>query len=249
MRMLLAALIAVLTAQVTFAADTPVYELRIYTCEPGKLEALDSRFRDHTMRIFEKHGMKNVGYWHPIEGDMAGNTLVYVLEHASRDAAKASWDAFRNDPEWKKVAAESREAHGKILAKSPESVYFATTDYSPVVAAPHADKLAELRIYTTHEGKLDALHARFRDHTDAIFKTHGMQALAYWKPLDAPKSENVMYYILEHADRDASKASWKAFGSDPVWKAAFAESTKDGRLLSERPVAIFMKPTDYSPKQ
>ena len=88
------------------ADDSPVYELRVYTCEPGKLEALHSRFRNHTMKIFEKHGIKNIAYWTPTEGDKASNTLVYLLEHKSRAAADESWMGFRNDAEWKAVAAK-----------------------------------------------------------------------------------------------------------------------------------------------
>ena len=106
-----------------------VYELRTYTTEPGRLPALHARFRDHTMKLFEKHGMKNEMYWVPTDEDLKDNTLIYVVSHASLDAAKKSWDAFRNDPEWKKVAAES-EKDGKIV-KKVEQHYMTLTDYSP----------------------------------------------------------------------------------------------------------------------
>lgn len=111
--------------------NSPVYELRVYVCEPGKLEALNDRFRNHTLRLFEKHGMENVAYWTPTDGDAAENTLIYVLKHASREAAEASWKAFRNDSEWRRVAAESEEKHGKILAQPPQSTFMKVTDYSP----------------------------------------------------------------------------------------------------------------------
>ncbi len=110
------------------AADTQVYELRTYTCEPGKLPNLLARFRNHTTKLFEKHGMKNIGYWVPEDGPTHENTLIYVLAHKNRDAAKASWDAFRADPEWVKVRTES-EASGKIVTKV-ESVYMSPTDFS-----------------------------------------------------------------------------------------------------------------------
>lgn len=107
-----------------------VYELRTYTTEPGRLPALHARFRDHTMRLFEKHGMENVLYWVPTDETLKDNTLIYVISHASLDAAKKSWEGFRSDPEWKKVAAES-EKDGKIVAKV-EFHYMTLTDYSPI---------------------------------------------------------------------------------------------------------------------
>ncbi len=110
------------------AADTHVYELRTYHCFPGKLPNLLTRFRDHTMTIFERHGMHNVGYWTPMDPAVADNTLIYIIRHDSRDAAKKNWDDFRNDPEWKKVAADS-EANGKIVEKV-DSVYMTPTDFS-----------------------------------------------------------------------------------------------------------------------
>jgi hypothetical protein len=115
------------------AQPTPahIYELRTYTANEGKLDALNARFRDHTVRIFERHHMKSVGYWVPSEGAMAGNTLIYILEHPSREDAKKNWAEFNADPEWQKVRAES-EANGKILQKSPDSVFMAPMDYSPI---------------------------------------------------------------------------------------------------------------------
>jgi hypothetical protein len=118
------------TITAVHAAGTKVYELRTYTAEPGKLDALHARFRDHTLTIFKKHGMQNVIYLKPLDEPLKSNTLIYLLAHESRDAAKKSWDEFRNDPEWQKVAKES-EANGKLVTKV-ESVYLDPTDYSPM---------------------------------------------------------------------------------------------------------------------
>jgi NDP-sugar pyrophosphorylase family protein len=107
-----------------------VFELRTYTAPEGKLGALTARFRDHTVRIFNKHGMKSVGYWVPADAPQSQNTLVYILEHQSRDAAKKSWDAFRADPEWMKVAAETQK-DGPIVSKV-DSVYMSPTDFSAI---------------------------------------------------------------------------------------------------------------------
>ena len=107
-----------------------VYELRTYTCLPGRLPNLHARFADHTMRIFEKHGMKNIIYWTPQDAKRKDNTLVYVIAHKSRAAADASWKAFVADPEWKKVQRVSEE-DGKILTKV-ERTYLSPTKYSPM---------------------------------------------------------------------------------------------------------------------
>jgi hypothetical protein len=107
-----------------------VFELRTYTAPDGKLPELQARFRNHTMRIFERHGMKNVGYWVPQDAPAKDNTLIYVISHESREAAKKSWAAFGGDPEWQKVAKES-QINGKIVA-GITSVYMDATDYSPI---------------------------------------------------------------------------------------------------------------------
>lgn len=112
------------------AQDNKVYELRTYTATPGNLDNLHARFRDHTIRIFENHGMKIVGFWSPLSEDDADDTLIYVLEHASQEAANASWQAFGQDPEWKSVS-EASNANGPILA-GVERRYMSATDYSPI---------------------------------------------------------------------------------------------------------------------
>ena len=111
-------------------AANRVFELRTYTAPDGKLGELHARFRNHTMRIFEKHGMTNVVYLSPQDAPLSQNTLVYLLAHKSREAAKASWGAFVADPEWRKVNTES-QVNGKIVAKV-ESVFLDPTDYSPM---------------------------------------------------------------------------------------------------------------------
>ena len=118
-------LTAALLLTMTLAAETRVYELRTYHTLPGKLDALLTRFRDHTTRIFEKHGMENIGYWIPKDQP---NTLIYIISHKNMDAAKKSWDEFRADPVWVKVR-DASEANGKIVEKV-DSVYMTPTDFS-----------------------------------------------------------------------------------------------------------------------
>ena len=107
-----------------------IFEMRTYTAHPGRIDALNARFRDHTTRIFEKHGMTNVGYWTPQEAPLAENTLVYILAHDSRDSGQASWDAFRADPEWSQVAEESQR-DGRIV-ESVDVLWLEATDYSKI---------------------------------------------------------------------------------------------------------------------
>ena len=108
-----------------------VFELRTYTASPGKLEALNARFRDDTIALFKKHGMEVVGFWQPLDKEAgAGEKLVYMLAHQSRAAAEASWKAFRDDPAWVKVKADSEK--GGALTTKIESVFLAGTDYSPL---------------------------------------------------------------------------------------------------------------------
>jgi hypothetical protein len=115
------------------AASSRVFELRTYHAEPGKLSALMDRFRDHTLALFEKHGIPLIGFWTPVDADgvTSTDTLVYLLAFEDRAAANAAWSAFRDDPAWIKARDES-EQHGKLVTAF-ESVYLAPTDLSPLV--------------------------------------------------------------------------------------------------------------------
>jgi hypothetical protein len=109
-------------------SSTTVYELRIYHVYESKLDDLLRRFRDHTMQLFEKHGIKNVAYWTPTDEPLKGKMLVYMLAHPSREAATANWQAFRDDTEWQNVRDKS-EANGKLVEKI-DSTFLALTEFS-----------------------------------------------------------------------------------------------------------------------
>jgi NIPSNAP len=112
-------------------SSTTVYELRVYHANPGKLDDLLRRFREHTMKLFERHGLKNVAYWVPVDEPAKSNTLIYILEHPSREAAATNWKAFQDDPEWKSVRDKSEE-NGKLV-DHVDSTYMALTDFSAKV--------------------------------------------------------------------------------------------------------------------
>ena len=111
------------------ASAAAVYELRVYHAAAGKLADLEARFRDHTIKIFDRHGIKSVAYWTPLDEPEKSNTLIYILQHPSREAAAANWKAFQDDPEWKSVHEKS-EANGKLVDKI-DSTFLALTDFSP----------------------------------------------------------------------------------------------------------------------
>ena len=114
-------------------AQNRVFELRTYVCNEGMLERLKTRFRDHTIRIFARHGMESIGYWIPQDVDKGSKTtLIYVISHASREQATKNWVAFRADEEWKKVAADSEKDGKKILASPPTSVFMDPADFSKI---------------------------------------------------------------------------------------------------------------------
>jgi hypothetical protein len=112
------------------AQPTQVFELRTYTAAEGRLDPLLARFRDHTLRIFEKHGMTNIGYWRPQDDPEHQNTLVYLIAHPSREAADVNWRAFAADPEWQRVAEESQR-DGRLIA-GLQRTWLDPTDFSPM---------------------------------------------------------------------------------------------------------------------
>jgi len=234
-------------APLAFAADSsgPVYELRTYYAAPGRLDDLNARFKNHTLKIFEKHGMTNIGYWMPI--DNPDHKLIYLLAFPSRDAAKKSWKEFGSDPEWQ-AAAKASESNGRLVNKV-QSVFLTPTDYSPETKPSKAgqSRTFELRTYHAAPDKLDALNARFRDHTVGLFKKHGMTQLGYWVPMDKEKgAADTLIYILAHKSKEAGDASFAAFRADPAWVAAKSASEANGPLTT-KVESVFMAPTDYSP--
>ncbi len=122
---------SLLTKEISvYAQSSHVYELRVYHTLPGRLPALESRFRDHTISIFNRHHMTSIGYWVPQDAAQKDNTLIYILAHDSRESAKQNWSEFGKDPEWQQVSKAS-EADGKIVEKV-DSTYMNPADYSPL---------------------------------------------------------------------------------------------------------------------
>ena len=230
--------------------DSRVFEMRTYHANEGKLDALQARFRDHTVALFEKHGMTNVGYWVPTEN--TENTLVYLLSYQDKEARDASWKSFRDDPDWK-AAYKASIADGKLVGKI-DSLFLKKTDFSRTFEKEDGPpRLFEMRTYTTADGMLPILHKRFREHTCDLFKKHGMTNLGYFELLEnQTNADNLLIYFLAHKNEDSAKQSWKLFRSDPEWEAVAAASVVEagGPILVEKGVkSVMMKATDFSPIQ
>jgi hypothetical protein len=247
MRLLLFSLFVAIFLPHSHAAEPSCFELRTYHAADGKLDALNARFRNHTLALFEKHGITNLGYWVPQQNE--GQVLIYLLAYPDKAAREASWKAFLADPVWQAAKAES-EKEGKLVAKV-ESRFLHLTDYSPRLPLPDstAPRTFEMRVYTTQPGKLAALDARFRDHTMALFKKHGMANLLYFHLDEGQEgSDNTLLYFLAHTSAEAHAASFTAFRADPDWISARDASEKDGKLLVDQGVkSTLLNPTDYSP--
>ncbi|PIQ21879.1 MAG: NIPSNAP family protein [Cytophagales bacterium CG18_big_fil_WC_8_21_14_2_50_42_9] len=236
------------SSSVASVPDNRFYEMRVYYAAPGKLADLNTRFRNHTTRIFEKHGMTNIGYWEPI--DNTENKLIYMLAYPSKEARDASWKAFGADPEWQAVAKAS-EANGKIVDKV-DSWYLQATDYSPVIQPSNKQpRVFELRTYTASPNNIENLHSRFRDHTVKLFEKHGMTNIGYWRPADNNSDKkDMLVYILAHPTPEAGAAAFQAFRQDPDWvKAMKASEEKGGGSLTTKVESVYMRATDYSPIQ
>ena len=269
---LVLALFSMLPAPRARAADTRVFEMRTYYAAPDKLDALQARFRDHTCKLFEKHGIANIGYWVPLENPE--NKLIYLLAYPSREAREKSWKSFFADPAWQ-AAYKASEVNGKLVAKV-EQLFLQATDYSPLVkpdkvvlrdvaltgrlfkadgstkpAKTTGGRVFELRTYPASPGNLGQLNARFRDHTLKLFEKHGMTNVGYWVPMkDQPGADDTLVYLLAHQSREAAKESFGAFGKDPDWQAArkASEEKAGGPLTVKGGVkSLFMNATDYSP--
>jgi hypothetical protein len=225
--------------------DGRCFELRIYYAAPGKLSDLQARFRDHTVALFEKHGIANLGYWVPQEN--TDNKLIYIVAFPSKEARAESWKAFGADPDWKAVV-KTTEANGRLVTKV-DSIIMSATDYSPPVKpsiAPNP-RCFELRTYTASPGNLKNLNARFRDHTLALFKKHGLNSFAYWTPTDPKQgADNTLIYILAHPSKEAATQSWQEFRDDANWIAAKKASEVNGSLTT-KVESVYMTPTDFSP--
>jgi hypothetical protein len=229
------------------APDTRLFEMRTYYAAPGKLDDLNARFRNHTLKIFEKHRMQNIGYWVPVENP--DNKLIYILAFPNRAARDQAWKEFSADPDWQK-AQKASEVNGRLVTKA-DSVFMTANDYSPVLqpANHNVPRLFELRTYTAAPGKLADLNQRFRGTTVKLFAKHGITNIGYWTPTEQKQgADNTLIYIVAHPDKASADKAWKEFREDSDWTTAKRASEVNGPLTVTNGVkSVYMTPTDYSP--
>lgn len=223
--------------------DPRYYELRIYYCHPDRLPALIERFNDHTTKLFEKHGMENIGYWVPV--DNAENALYYVLAYPDKQARDASWKAFSSDPVWQAAQKKSEEP-GKIVIRVT-SIFMDAASFSPPIkgSAGKNERSFELRTYHILPGRKEDLISRFSNHTTKLFTKHGMTNIAYWTSVDKEGAAPRLIYLLAYPTEASGKKSWENFRKDPVWIKAKAESEKDHQIV-EKVESVILKPLSFS---
>lgn len=246
---LAAAMLTTLIPATSAEKDARIYILSSVAAEPGKLNELHAAIRDRLIPQAAKLGVTVIGVFTPLENPE--ERVFYVATCASREALDQAEKTAANDPAFAETDGilENLADSGKSL---PDRL-MRTTDFSPVdaPAAGKEPRVFELRTYTTTPGNLSLLHARFRDHTLALFAKHGMTNLWYWQlAKDQVDTDKTMIYMLAHASTEAAKASFDAFRADPAWVAAKRASEEKGGgslTVPDGVKSVFLKATDYSP--
>jgi hypothetical protein len=247
--LLLASLALFVSSAIVSAADTRCFELRIYTAPPGKLDALHARFRDHTIALFEKHGITNIAYFTPIPNPE--NKLAYLLAYPSKEAREDSWKKFAADPEWVKAKTES-ELQGKLVA-AVEQRFLQPTDFSPEIkpAKGTAGRVFEMRSYEATQGNLDKLVKVSGKYAPELFKGHGIELIGAWTPLPGGKTgENRLTYLLAYPNEATIESANKALAENSKLEEIGRELEKEAGgppLVENGIVTARLAPTDYSP--
>ncbi len=227
------------------AQDSNYFEMRQYTFHEGKLPELISRFENHTLKLFEKHGIENIAYLLPV--DEKNGFLTFILGYPDKNSRDENWNAFANDPEWQKVYKES-EANGPLVEKVDQTFMSIAPELSPNGFNMTSDgqRVIELRTYTMYPGRVENINARFRDHTRALFEKHGMTNIVYWYTEEKDGQQSKLVYLLAHQNEAAGKASFSKFGQDPEWISVRDTSESDGKIV-EKVESVYFKPLPFSP--
>lgn len=223
---------------------TKYYEMRTYHCHEGKRPDLIKRFQDHTLRLFEKNGIENVAYFLPV--DESNYTLTFILAYPDKESRDKLWSKFANDPEWKEAHKKS-EANGPLVAKVDQVFMTMAPELSSGIAKlPAGDRIFERRTYFLHPGRVEAINARFRDHTRALFEKQGMINVIYWYTEEKDNSQSKLVYLLAHQSVEAAKKSFDAFRTDPAWVQARDASEASGPIV-EKVESVYFKTLPFSP--
>lgn len=235
------------------APDLPLelFDFRVFQASPGKLDALHARLREHLIPLLEQHGIFTHAVFVPAGENP--DQLVYLLTAAEGlGAMTEGWTGFREDPQWRKVLAETDQAGKLVAQESYQRLRFAYWSPRFPPEKPIKPGVYELRTYTCPDfGKHAALTRRFRDHTKKLFEKHGIQNIVYWLPDEEPDARLRLVYLLGHGSEEAAKKNFAAFRSDPDWLAVkkASEELAGGSLTNAENgvVSLFLQTTDYSP--
>ncbi|MGL4632606.1 MAG: NIPSNAP family protein [Leadbetterella sp.] len=220
-----------------------IYELRLYKCHSGKAPNLLRRFRTHTTKLFEKHGMENIAYWVNIEKDTLD--LYYIVAHKSIASKDSSWKAFVSDKEWIKVRDDSEKA-GKIVKQIYSIPLRVQPEFDQVsyFNAP-SPAIFEMRSYTMNPEKFNAAIQRLKNHSMEIFAEVGIKSVFYFQTIESTGKQPKLIYFLAHQSKKAAEISWQNFQNSERWQKIYAETEKDGKLI-EKIDQTYLKATDFS---
>jgi len=218
--------------------EGPVYELRIYHAREHRFGDLVDRFRQHTDRLFKRHGMKPLGYWAPSEGTAKNRRrFVYLLKHDSRYAAFRSWQHFTMDREWEAVL--DRPKFQGLLSEKPTSIFLTEHEGSQIAKSSVGanDGAFELRTWVARDDQREEVESLYAQQVTAHFAEYDVEPIGSWRPFDRPQSENTLIAILRHSSRAQASKSWAAL------------EKKSGALLvrlARAPESLFLRPVEIS---
>ena len=224
--------------------DNRYFELRTYHCHENKRPDLIKRFKNHTMKLFGKHGIANIAYFLPVNKD--DNSLVYIIAYPNKSSRDSLWNSFASDPEWQRVAKKSEE-NGPLVEKVDQVFMTITPELSPSIKhGKYGKRVFELRTYYCFPGKLGNLRTRFEDHTRTLFEKFGMSNVVYWTSDEKDNSQSKLVYLLGHKSEQEGLASFKAFRADPEWQKVSKKSEENGKIV-EKVISVYLEPLPFSP--
>jgi hypothetical protein len=248
LRLPLLMLLALVALQRTWGEEFGCYELRIYHAAPGKLKALHDRFRQYACKLFEKHGIKNVGYWVPEKNP--DRKLYYLLAYPNREARDIAWNALVRDPEC--MLIQRRTEQGGRLISKVDNLYLRKTDFSPPLdlgPSNAAPRVYQLCTYVTREGGLDQLCRLFRDRAVSLLNDYDISPIGFWVPFSGQEGEgNTLVCLVAHPHGANSDGRIEQAFRDLEWLASWESSVKEAAPVAVNRDAerIALRPTDYS---
>lgn len=216
-----------LNAQQTITSS--YFEMRTYTVHEGKMPDLIQRFQNHTRTLFAKHGIESVAYF--LSEAQPEQQLTFILGYPSAAERDIRWGNFANDPEWKAVAKAS-EANGPIVQKV-DQVFMVWAKGLNAAKAPRPSGVFQLRTYHLLPGRLDAIQARFRDHTQALFEKQGLSNYPYWITVEKEGVQSKLVYLIGNQNKEEFNAAFGRFVADPEWIKVRDASEVSGKIVEK----------------